>query len=189
MFIKLSLCRIFVKKHNKIKKKKRTSKKYKSNKKIVLGIIVTAIILCCLYFLFKSKVAAIVDGEKIYDDRIESIYNSLPKETKMTKQQILQQLIDTKVFVNYIEKRGFILSDDEFNKELNLRLKESGLTADDFKKQLATSGASLEDVKDTFIIEAFVKSQVQSENQKQIVYQMIETQRKLSDIKILKIYE
>jgi hypothetical protein len=149
-----------VKKH--VKHKKIEENAIRISKKSFY-IIAALIIIAIIYFIYSSSkgdVAATVNGEKIYSKRIDALYNSLPSGSNMTKSQVLQRLIDTKILVDYAKTKGFDISNDAFKKELDNRLVSSGISKNDFDKELSLLGATLEDVKDTFIIESFVNTAI-----------------------------
>lgn len=161
MFIKRGLCTIFVVKHKALNFKRKHSKKNKLNKKIIISVLIFLILAGIIFYAISMKnVAAVVNGEKIYIKRVDALFNSLPKGTNLTKKQILNQIIDTKVLVNYAEKNTYGLTDEKFSELLNKKLNENKLTLDELKSQLSLMGASMQDVKDTFTIENFVNSAI-----------------------------
>jgi hypothetical protein len=135
-------------------------KKSRPNHTKTILVIAFIVVVVAAYFFYSTRdvLAAEIDGQKIYAQRVDVIYDTLPKEAKLTKQQILQQLIDTKVLVDYIKKQGYDFTEEEFQNLLNLRLAEGGITMDRLNQELALRGATLEDVKDTMLIEYFVET-------------------------------
>lgn len=142
--------------HHKVHHKPKSTKKILFISLAVVLIIISAI----CYFQYKGTIAASVGGENIYNKRVDALYNSLSNGSTLTKQAILLRLVDTKILVDYINKNGFGMSNEEFEKELKSRLNASGLMLEQLKKELTLAGATLSDVKDTFVIESFVDLQI-----------------------------
>ena len=141
--------------------KKESKSQFKiSKQKILISIIVLVLVISGIYLATKNKVAATVGDEVIYQKSVDAIFKSLPSSSGLTKGQILQRIIDTKVLTHYIEASGFAITDAEFEAELQNELENSGLTKEEFEDTLALSGATLDDFKDSKTIEYYVRTQV-----------------------------
>ncbi|MEK6887246.1 MAG: SurA N-terminal domain-containing protein [Nanoarchaeota archaeon] len=152
-----------MKKKHSVKKHARISKSVK--KPIILSVLVILIIIAAVgYLFFKNDAAATVNGEKIYEKRIDAIYNSLPAGSKISKEQILQQTIDLKILANYVEEQGFGLSDATFESEFRKFLLENGESSEDFEKNLALWGATKDDFKESMEISIFIKGVLENNN-------------------------
>ncbi len=124
---------------------------------IVLLVIVIGVI---VYVSSQPKVAATVNGQKIYASHVDALYQGLPAGYSLTKTQILQQLIDNKIILTYAQTRGFVLSDSDFNAILNNELNTTNMTLQDLQQQLAKTGSTLDDVRDSIALDLFVKKYI-----------------------------
>ena len=150
-----------MKKQHSNSSKKEGKSSFKLSKNTLISIVLLILVaLAICYFTTKDKVAATVGDDVIYQKTIDAIYNSLPSNSGLTKDQILQRIIDTKVLLDYIETNGFAISDSEFQVELQKELTNSGLTKEQFEASLAASGATLDDFRDSQTIENYVRTQV-----------------------------
>lgn len=148
------------------KKFKRSKRKHKVSRKkipnrLLLQIILAAIAAVFLIYIVPSDVTvATVDGEAITKKRVDALFNSLPEGSDLTRNDIIDRLIDTKILVLYIESQGLEMSDEEFQLILDARLTETGTNLEDLQRDLALRGATLEDVRESFMIEKFVEEVV-----------------------------
>ena len=170
--------------HRKLSKSKTTSKSSKNT--LIFLIVIIMIVAAAYYMLSKDNVAATVNGEKIYEKRVDAIYNSLPSGSKIPKAQLLQQIIDMKILADYIEKQGYGLSDAAFNSELNKLLSAQNEPMDQFKKNIALWGVTLEDYKESMEISIFIRGVL--ENNAEAVANIIEKEKKTSDVVIYSKY-
>ena len=140
--------------------KKKTSMKIKINKKVIISLITLVIVITASWYYFSAQnlVAATVNGEIISEKRVEALYNSLPKENRADKKAILTRLIETKLLAQYAKDKGYYLSDTDFQKELDKRLEASNSTISGLVKELDLRGATLEDVRESIMIELFVNN-------------------------------
>ena len=161
----------------------------KSNKKtLILSIVVILLILAVSYCLiFKDKVVATVNGEKISEKRVDAIYNSLPSNSKIPKAQILQQIIDMKLLAHYAEKQGYGLSNATFESELKKLLSKENKPMDEFEKELDLWGIDNDDFKESMEISIFVQGVL--ENNQEAAANIIENERKTADIAVHSKYE
>jgi hypothetical protein len=148
------------KKHIMHHKKVHVTHKKPRKVNVALIVILFIIAIVAAYVMLQDKAVATVNGEKISAQRVDVLYSSLAPGSTLTKQEIVQRLIDAKLLVQYIEESGYGLSEEEFQRELASRLSQSGVSEEDLKKQLALRGATLDDVKETIVIELFVNKHV-----------------------------
>ncbi len=191
MFINKGLCGlIMTKKHIKYAIHRKTGKKpaLKVSRNMIISSIILVLIILAVsyYFIFKEKAAATVNGEKIYERRVDAIYNSLPTGSKIPKSQILQQIIDMKLLAFYIERQGYGLSDATFESELKKLLSSQNEPIDEFKRNIALWGVTMDDYKESMEISIFVKGVL--ENKVEAAASIVEKERKTAEIKIFKNY-
>lgn len=127
---------------------------------IIAALVILVIVAVAYNSKTKSDVVAAINGEKITAKRIDALYNSQPKGSALTKAQILNSIINTKVLVDYIQKKGFDMTDEQVQTALSVQLKAKNISMTSFMNDLTLRGATLEDVKDTFLIEKFMTQQV-----------------------------
>jgi parvulin-like peptidyl-prolyl isomerase len=99
-----------------------------------------------------SDLAAKVNGEPITTNEVDSAFAALPAmyQQFMTKQQVLEQVIDEKLLVLDAQNKGIIISEDELNKELQTLKDDNKLTEADFQKALAEQNLTEAAFKDLF---------------------------------------
>ena len=156
--------------------------------KLVVSISVLILIAAAFgYLIFKDKAAATVNGEKIYEKTVDAVYNSLPSNSKISKTQLLQQIIDTKLLANYIEKQGFGLSDATFQSELKKLLSSENKSMNEFNKELSLWGITADNFKESMEISIFVKGVL--ENNADAAKTIIEKERASAKVVIYSKYE
>ena len=146
------------------KKKHAPSIKLKINKKTTICLLIIAVVIAASWYYFSKKdfAAATVNGEVISEKRLDALYNSLPKESRADKKAILTRLVETKLLAQYIKSKGYYLDDTDFQAELNKRLEASNTTINNLVKELDLRGATLEDVRESIMIEMFVNTVIAS---------------------------
>lgn len=114
------------------KKKRKKSNKYD---RILLGFSILLIILAAVITFsgekeksFDTRVAATINGENILLENLEKEYTKLPPEIKlgMTKEDLLEQMIDRKLLLQEAEKKGITVSYKEFTTVLNNMKRQFG---------------------------------------------------------------
>ncbi len=102
---------------------------------------------------FGGDVVAKVNGEKIRVSELNRIYDSLPAEQKalMTKEVILEQLVQLKVIYQEAEKEGFVVSEAEANSKLDELFVSAGITREQFVLSLDQQGLDEKDFIKSFI--------------------------------------
>jgi hypothetical protein len=96
-----------------------------------------------------NEVAARVNGKEIKMEEVEKAINVQagdaratfsPLELASARLSVLQQLIQTEVMFQKAEKEQTVPTDEEVNAEMNKRKTSSGLSADEFERQMAQAG-------------------------------------------------
>ena len=102
---------------------------------------------------FGEEVAAKVNGEKITVSELNRLYDSLPEQQKslMTKDDVLEQLVQLKVIYQEAKKGGLGVSESEANGNLDSLLASAGITREQFVQNLAQQGISEDDFIKSFI--------------------------------------
>ena len=111
------------------------------------------------YFVYGDKlsfgdgIAAKVNGEEITVTELNRIYDSLPEQQKalMTKDDVLEQIVQLKVIYQEAKKEGLDVSEAEANSKLDLLLTSAGITRESFIQNLDQQGISEEDFIKSFI--------------------------------------
>jgi len=102
---------------------------------VVIGIVVVAAIIGLNYESSpENVVAATVNGEVITIDDLNRAYDSLPVQYAgaVSKTELLNQLIETKVFYQEAEKEGIVVSEEEAGLEISQIKVSSGMSDEDF---------------------------------------------------------
>ena len=96
-----------------------------------------------------NEVAARVNGKEIRMEEVEKAIkaqaagqelNFSPLELASARLSILEQLIQTEVMYQKAEKEQTVPSDEEVNAEMNKRKTSSGLSAEEFERQMTQAG-------------------------------------------------
>lgn len=105
-----------------------------------------------------NEVAATVNGKPIKMEAVERLLkqraqgqeSSLsPLELAAARLEILNSLIEQEVMFQRAEKEGHVPSEDEVNSEFNKRKTDSGLSQEEFEKQMKEAGETEVSFKDT----------------------------------------
>ncbi len=143
-------------------------------------VLLAVLILGLGYMFFGDKIsfggdiAAKVNGEKITISELNRIYDSLPTQQKalMTKEVILEQLVQLKVIYQEAKKDGFVVSEDEANSKLNELFVSAGITREQFVQSLEQQGLSEKD---------FIKSFVEQMTAEKLINKTILQKIEISD--------
>jgi len=133
------------------KKSLKNSKKSKTGKYIV-SIIVIAIIAVAVYLLMQyvepDQTVAIVNGEKINQSELDEKFDNLPEQYKVviTKEILLDQLINTKLLIQEAKATGVEVTDNETEAEIQ-RVKEQFDSEEEFINFLEENGLTIDSVK------------------------------------------
>ncbi|MEK6846798.1 MAG: SurA N-terminal domain-containing protein [Nanoarchaeota archaeon] len=130
---------------------------------------------------FGDEIAAKVNGEKITVSELNRIYDSLPEQQKalMTKSDLLEQLVQLKVFYQEAKKEGFAVTENEANSNLDLLLVSAGITREQFVQNLAQQGINEED---------FIISFIEQMTAERLINQSVLLNIKVSDAEVSSYY-
>lgn len=95
-----------------------------------------------------SVVAASVNGDIITLSQLDNIYSRLPEQTKMavSKQDILEQIINEKILILEAENKGINVSDKEINDFIDDLILKSGMVRDEFEQRIYEQNLSMDTV-------------------------------------------
>jgi hypothetical protein len=170
------------------------TKAKKSSYRAILAVSILVVMVAAISVLQKQSkkediLVATVAGDSIYASRVDAIFNSLPEKT-YSKVRIVAKLVDTKILVDYLEKNGYNLTEEEFNVMLDKKLQREGITLSELQKELKLRAATLEDVRDSFVIERFADDiEINStvENTEVTLYRKLNKIQELTDEEIKKL--
>ena len=116
-----------------------------------------------------AGVAASVNGKQIKLEEVERIINQQlkgqqqklsPLELAQARLQALSSLVEREVMYQRAEKDKMVPSDDEITKAINDKKTQSGMTSDDWEKQLKESGETEQSVREIAKKELAIKKLV-----------------------------
>jgi len=105
----------------------------------------------------ESTVAGTVNGKKIMLAEVERIIHAQSQgkqsllsshDLAQARLQVLEQLIRREVLFQRAEKEKLLPSEDEITNIINTRKQESGMTDDEFQRQLKTQNLTMEALRD-----------------------------------------
>ena len=157
---------------NSNKKRKKTKEKQEST--IVLGILLVFIAVVAYLFYFMNispsneDVVAVVNGDKITIEELDWWYKmSVIPEYRdiVTKQDFLVlSLIPQEVLMQEAEKGNIKATEEDVEQLLGLFIIETGLTLDEFEKELESSSLTIDDVKKSFKTRAVILKLLEKQN-------------------------
>ncbi|MFH2028096.1 MAG: SurA N-terminal domain-containing protein [Nanoarchaeota archaeon] len=134
--------------------KKNTPKNSKKKNSSTVAIIIAAIvIIVILYVVIKNTglismfgVAAVVNGESITVNELDQKYENLPEQYKViiTKDILLDQLINSKLLIQESKKQGFEVTEEEIQDEIDSIKDESFESDEEFQQFLNENKISIE---------------------------------------------
>jgi parvulin-like peptidyl-prolyl isomerase len=144
---------------NKKNKEKVKRKVFSLNQKIGMALILV-IVLLVLYYQFNlnktpiaedlpnTELAAKINNEKITLTELNKAYNSLPNQYQLTltKENLLNQLIQAKVLYIKAQENGVVIDDTEVKNMLEIAKVSNGLSDEDFKKYLIEENMTEEEL-------------------------------------------
>ncbi len=139
---------------NNIAKKEEKPKEIKISKRVFIGSIVFLTIAVFAFILIVAQrdsqedVVAIVNGEIITLSELEKSFDSLPQQYQgtVTKADLLNQIVQTKVFYQEAEKKGLLVSNEEARQQFQIAKLSSGLTEEQFSASLVAQGITEEEL-------------------------------------------
>ena len=157
---------------NSNKKRKRAKEKQEST--IVLGILLVFIAVVAYLFYFmnispsNNDIVAVVNGNEITLEELDWWYKAsvIPEYRDIvTKQDFLVlSLIPQEVLMQEAEKENIKASEEEVEQLLGIFIIESGLSLDEFEKDLESSSLTINDVKKSFETRAVILKLLEKEN-------------------------
>ncbi|MFH1211918.1 MAG: peptidylprolyl isomerase [Candidatus Woesearchaeota archaeon] len=152
-----------IKKHDsnteiaKVLEAKKAKPKKDNSKKIIIGaailVVIAAVVLLIIFLPKANKVLATVNGEKITLEEVNERYGSIPAQYKavVTKQQILDQIIDEKVLVWQAEKLGIPKNKTAIDEKIESIIKQAaelqGITVEELDAKIMEQGTSLAEIR------------------------------------------
>ena len=139
---------------NKGKKRKNNKAKKKTKKSIrsiiiSLVIIIAAIVLIVVFYPQQQKTAAIVNGEIITEDYLDKrmeIFKFQVGFEDISKEDMLEQLIDERILLQEAGEKGISADRDEAKALVELSVENSFMIRGSFEKILKANGLSLSDL-------------------------------------------
>ncbi|MBU0461904.1 MAG: SurA N-terminal domain-containing protein [Nanoarchaeota archaeon] len=149
------------KKQVKVSKTKAKRERHKYHHHIRFGVLIIAILTVCLiiatimsYPKFGPKdVVAKVNGEAITQAELDLQYDRIPIEYKslVTKEVILDQMINEKVLLQEAAKKGITVTEAEVDEIITMTMSQIGLTQEQLDERLAQQGMTMADLKDLYM--------------------------------------
>lgn len=149
--------------------KKEGIKISKKSLKIVSVVVVIIIVAAFFYWKYyegQKNIVATIDDETITIDELNKVYASMPAQYQglITKEALLDQLVQAKVLYLEAQKQGVTINDSELENKLIELKKSLGLTDEEFSKELAAQGKSeaeiIENYKKQLTIQKFLDEKV-----------------------------
>lgn len=119
---------------------------------IIIGIVIIAAIIALAVYMQSGKAAAIVNGEKILANDVEKQYSLIPEQykTMITREMILEQLINEKLLTQEANKLGITATDEEVNETVNKAIQSTGKTEEEIRASFAEQGLTMQQMKDYY---------------------------------------
>lgn len=137
-------------------------------KKLLLPAGILIVLILLLVFVPKifnsSKTVAIVNGEKITENDLNSLYNIIPAQYRqmVTQEQLLNQTINEKLVLQKAAESGVKKTDADAETYVLQQLLKSGLNINQFKQSLEMQGLDYDDILDLYkrqlVINEFLNS-------------------------------
>ena len=131
----------------------------KSNIKyvVIIALIVVAALALTFYIIknqakTEEAVAATVNGQVITLNELDTLYESVPAQLKLTtsKETLLNQIIEKEVLYQEAKKQGIEVSEEEVDSYITLAKTQSGLSEEEFAKKLAEQKITEEKLKEEY---------------------------------------
>jgi parvulin-like peptidyl-prolyl isomerase len=106
----------------------------------------------------REEVAAKVNGDKITIEDVDLLYATLSQQQEVTKSDVLQGLIQSKVIYQEAEKQGFSISKEDAMLDFDSRLLSAGLTKEQFFQGLSLQGITEEEFVEDYVVQLTVQS-------------------------------
>lgn len=138
-------------------KEKKPKRKKTATTAIIIAIaVLLVIVLLILYFKVWNQnsdknAAALVNNEVISFTELEEGYNAIPEVYKMfmTKEQILDQLIEQKLLLQEARKRGIVVTEKEIDDSIAEILEQNMMSEEDLDALLKEGGMTMKEIRDS----------------------------------------
>ncbi len=99
-----------------------------------------------------SDILVIVEGEQITSEDLDLNWDAIPIDMKLslTKEQVLEELINEKLLLLDAENKGFSTTDEEVDLFVQEQLASLGMNEDDFKMLIEQQGMNISEVKEIY---------------------------------------
>jgi parvulin-like peptidyl-prolyl isomerase len=120
----------------------------------VLIIVALIVVAALLYFFATQKeegeIIATVNGEPIYEEDINAIYNQLPEQYReqLPREVILNQSIDKLLLLQEARRRGIEVTEEDVDEQLEKIKSQFGLDDEQLETVLANQSITLEEYKE-----------------------------------------
>ena len=129
-------------------------KKIRTIHAVVTVSIVVLILAFLMFFAMGSKkdVAAVVNGEKIFVDDVDSAYGKIPAQYRLiiSRQQVLSQLIDEKLLMQEARAKGIVVTSQEIDSAVEQAISSTGLTREQFDQSLKDNNLTMQQMRDYY---------------------------------------
>ncbi len=158
------------------KKEKKKTKKEKKNKNKIFFILTSIIILIAIVLIVvnigkgpseevkTTNIAALVDGETITLDDLNTQYNKISPQEKdvISKEFLLSVLIDNKLLLQKADEKGVFITDEEIESEIS-RIKAQFPSEESFNQFLESQAMTLQTLKEITIEQLKIKKVLSQE--------------------------
>src|SRR3989338_6758202 len=135
-----------------LRKRLKVQKEIMVSKRLVLSVVVVLAVVVGIVIILNQNsnqedVAAIVNGEVITITELNEAFDSLPSEYagRISKTDLLNQIVQTKVIYQKAEKQGLVMSEEEVRQQFQFAKISSGLTDEQFLAGLEAQGVTEEE--------------------------------------------
>lgn len=106
----------------------------------------------------EGEVVILVNGEPITQEELDTQYNRLPDyyKSSITKDDLLQQLIEEKLLLQAARKEGIAVSESEVSGLINALLEQNQLTQEELEFRLSQQNISFDELKDFYMRELMI---------------------------------
>jgi len=96
----------------------------------------------------EQQTAALVNGEEITMEELNNQFKSLPPAYQqfMTKEDLLEQMINERLLLQKSDELGFSVSDEEVETAIDAAIAQSSISKTEFEARLAEQNLSMDDV-------------------------------------------
>ncbi|MEA3399490.1 MAG: peptidylprolyl isomerase [Patescibacteria group bacterium] len=127
---------------------------------LILTIAILGIVSGWNFYIFNSDnnnlndnpILVSINGEEIYQTDIDEQWNSLPIQTRasITREQILEELINEKLLLQKAEELNISMSKEEVEESIEAQLIQLGSSIDEYKQILEAQESNFENIIDMY---------------------------------------